>query len=410
MIAGHYLPPECRVNNHLCGILHFGHPNGTSHYIIPSIGGFVVLSLWANYNNQTNKLPWKSFVNVTKICNPTKAFLARHNRIIVACMHLQSQPEGILYIMNFNLFPNSMGNGWTVVGNTALPTKSETIYSPATVSEIIHVRGQARCHQRDNLYFIDDAYVLHFPTSGTSDPEFMVSDIRHPLQNCIGYQSFEYYHGNDNLIIRCSNNQTVLYDSCVTGRFTYASDDHIPYPCTNWSTVAYRNGTQLTLNRDRATKQLPSSDINYGKCVQGVNQPTFIGSSADGSIFIAPFNSSDVTNIANGSGTAYYRPLFAENEQVLGVFNDSTNIFSIINLAAKCEQPVRRPIQIPEHFVPDLITFSPGVGAYGCDCETAMIQNKREKQVLNHLILPLAIGVSLPLALLVIVGSMVALM
>ena len=59
-IAGRHLPPECQVN-HLCGILHFGHPSGTSHYFIPSIHGFVVLSHWAEYRDnrtQSEESPW----------------------------------------------------------------------------------------------------------------------------------------------------------------------------------------------------------------------------------------------------------------------------------------------------------------------------------------------------------------
>lgn len=370
MIAGHYLPPECRVNNHLCSVLHFGHPNGTSHYIVPSIRGFVVLSLW---DNRTDELPWKSFINVTENCNPTKAFLTRQNRIlIIACMDLQSRPEGILYYINYDLFPNSTGSGWTVVRNAALPTRSEKIYNPATVSEIIHVHGQARCPRRDNLYYTDDSYVVRFPTSHTSDPEF--EESFHQLQNCMGYQSFEY-HGNDNLVIRCSNNRTVLYDSCVTGRFTYTQDDRIPYPCTNWGTVAYRNGTQLTF--DGATQQLPSSDINYGKCIHGVERPIFIASSANGSIFITRFDGNNFTKIASGNcsndnNMPCPRPVFSESEHVFGTFNSETGSFVIINVTEKCmDDPVIAQIPIP--FVPDLVSVSLGQGTYNCSCSA--IQN-----------------------------------
>lgn len=367
-VAGHYLPPECRVN-HLCDILHFGHPSGTSHYIIPSIGGFVVLSHWADYNNRTEELPWKSFIGVTQNCNPTKAFLARRNQIlIVACMNLRSRPKGILHHMYYNLFPNSTGNGWIVERNTDLQTKSETIYNPATVSEIIHVHGQVRCQQRDSLYFIDDAYVLRFPTSDTSDPEFSVSD--HPLENCIGYQSFEHY-GNDSLVIRCSNNRTAFYDSCGNGRFTYAPDDNIPYPCTNWSTVVYRNGTQLTL--DGATQLLPSGDMNYAKCVQGVNRPTFITLSADGSIFITRFDGNNFTKITSGNCSDNIpcpQPVFSENENIFGMFESGS--FVIVNVTEGClDDPVM--VQIPIPIVPDLVSVSMGRGTYNCSCSA--IQN-----------------------------------
>ena len=367
-IAGRYLPPECQVNSHLCGILHFGHPDGTSHYIIPSIRGFVVLSLWADYNNRTDELPWKSFIEVTKNCNPTKAYVAGHNRIIIACMDLQSRPNGILYFMNYDLLPNSTGSGWTVRRNTVLPTRSEEIYSPATVSEIIHVRGQTRCLKKDNLYFIDAAFVVHFPTSGTSDPEFGYSND--PLQNCIGYQSFEYDRGNDSLVIRCSNNRTARYHPCVTGKFTYESDDHI-YPCTNRSTVAYRNGTQLTFNG--TTQQLPSGDISFGKCIQGVDCPVFIASSADGSLFISRFDGNNVTKIVSSNCSdddnlpCPARPVFSENEHVFGAFDSETGSFVVANVTEECtDDPVIARISIP--FVPDLVSISPGRGTYNCSC------------------------------------------
>ena len=375
MIAGRYLPPECRVNSHLCGILHLGHPNGTSHYIIPSIRGFVVLSLWADYNNRTDELPWKSFIEVKKNCNPTEAYLAGHNRIVVACMDLQSRPTGILYFMNYDLLLNSTGSGWTVVRNTVLPTRSEEIYSPATVSEIIHVREQVRCAQKDNLYVVDDAHVLRFPTSRTSDPEFVVSDSQ--LKNCIGYQSFEYDRGNDSLIIRCSNNRTARYHPCVTGKFTYQElDDHIPYPCTNRSTVAYRNGTQLTFNG--TTQQLPSGDISFGKCIQGVDRPVFIASSADGSLFISRFDGNNVTKIVSSNCSdddnlpCPARPVFSENEHVFGAFDSEAGRFVIANVTEGCtDDPVIAQIPIP--FIPDLVSISLGRETYNCSCSAVPI-------------------------------------
>ena len=373
-IADRYLPPECQVNR-LCNILHFGHPDGTSHYIIPSIRGFVVLYHMAIYNdNRTEEFPWNSFIGVTENCNPTNAFLARNNRIlIVACMDLQSQSEGILYYVYHDILPNLTGSGWMIRRNTHLPTKSEKIYNPATVSEIIHVRGQRKCHESDNLYFIDDEYALQFPTSSTSDPEFSVSGS---LEDCIGYQSLEHYHGSDNLIIRCSNNRTALYDSCGTTHFTYAPDDYVPYPCSNWSTVAYRNGTQLTL--DGETQLLPSSDINYAKCVQGVNHPPiFIASSADGT-FISRFDGNNFTKIANVSCStnndngACPRPVFSENNDVFGTCDSTVGAFVIVNVTEGCrDDPIIA--QIPTQSQPDLVSVSLGRGVFNCSCSS--VQN-----------------------------------
>ena len=404
-IADHYLPPECGVN-HLCGILQFGqnkHKTGgkISHYIVPLIGGFMMLSV-----DRTNEelLPQRSVVNVTENCNPTRAFLARNNHITVACMNLQTRPRGILHYLSYEFIPNSVGSG-SIVRDTDFQNIFEPIYSPETISEIIHVRGQARCPQNDNLYFIDDAFVLQFPTSDRFDPDFVSSG---PLQNCVGYQSFEYY-GNDSLIIRCANNRTALYDSCG-GHFTYPPPDRVPYPCTNWnSTIAYRNRQQLTLKRDGeyATQQLSSNDLSYGRCVEGVDHPTFIASSADGSVSITPFNSSDTTKIiCNGTGATDHRPILADNGRVLGVFDESANIFKVVNLAVDCEQPVTRTIQIPENFVPDLITISRGVGEYHCGCETAAIQNSKNdvnnvKKAEQNL--PVILGICIPVIVVIII-------
>ena len=369
-IAGHYLPPECQAN-HLCGIFHLGHPSGTSHYIIPSIRGFVVLSHWAEYkDNHTEELPGYSFIGVTENCNPIRAFLARDNQIlIIACMNLQSRPDGILYYIHYNLVLNSTGSGWIIRSDTALQTKSEPIINPATVSEIVHVRKQSNCDKSGNLYFIDDEFVLQFPTSGTTDPGFSVSD--YSLEDCIGYQSLEHY-GNDSLIIRCSSNRTAFYDSCVTGRFTYAPNDRVPYPCTNWSTIVYRNGTQLTL--DGETQQLPSGDLNYAKCVQGVNSPIFIASSADG-VFITRFDGNNFTKITSGNyfnnnDGVCLRPVFSESDLIFATFDSGSLV--IINVTEGCTyDPVIARFPIP--FQPDLTSVSLGREIYNCSCSA--VQN-----------------------------------
>ena len=371
-ITSHYLPPECRVN-HVCDILHFGHPSGTSHYFIPSIRGFVVLSHWADYkDNHTEELSWYSFIGVTENCNPIKAFLARNDRIlIIVCVDLQTRPRGSLYYIHYNLEPNSTGGNWNIRKNSALQAKSQTIYNPVTVSEIIHIRGQLRCPEMDNLYFIDDGFVLQFPTSDTNDPAFRESDLDHPLEDCIGYQSLEHY-GNDSLIIRCSNNRIALYDSCSTGRFTYAPDDRVPYPCTNWSTVAYINETQLIL--DGETQQLPSGDINYARCVQGGNHPIFIASSADG-VFITRFDGNNFTKITSGNcsnndnGTCL-RPVLLESDLVFVTFDSGS--LAIINMTEGCTgDPVIAQFPIP--FQPDLTSVSLGQRSYDCSCSALQI-------------------------------------
>ena len=56
-------------------------------------------------------------------------------------------------------------------------TQSEPIYTPGTMSEVIFERGQdlEGCAEYDNLYFIDDACIVHYPFNAF-DPEFIISN------------------------------------------------------------------------------------------------------------------------------------------------------------------------------------------------------------------------------------------
>lgn len=368
-LPNHYLPSECGYNNHRCGILHFEH-NRYSYYIIPLIRSFVMLYHSVDYMDPELEMQ-KVFVNVSEECNPTRAFRVRANHVIIACMDLQSRSKETLYYLNYDLiFPSSTGSS-LISRNTELPTKPETIYDPATVSDIIYVPEQTRCEQRDNLYFIDDTYAVRFPVRAF-DPQFIPSS--NALADCIDYQGFEYY-GNDNLIIRCSNSRTALYDSCDTGLFTYPPHDQIPYPCSNWNNViVYRNGTQLSLNRDgdSVTQQLPFNDISFGRCVQRTDHPVFIASSADGAIFITHFNGNNFTKITSGNCSninngACPRPIFSENEHVFGIFDSKTGNFVIVNVTEGClENPVIAQIPIP--IVPPLVSVSLSQRSYNCSC------------------------------------------
>jgi hypothetical protein len=378
-IPNHYLPPECD-NSNRCSILHF-ESFGLSYYIIPSIRGFVILSHIADHTAiQT------TFITITEECNPTKAFYdgpaegrttCVYN-IVVACTDLQTQPQGIIYYLQYRFFPNSTGSGrGLIMRNYEQLTQSEPIYTPGNMSEIVFVRGQQRCAEYDNLYFIDATYIVHYPFNAF-DPEFINSN--NALQNCpVPYKGIEYY-GNDTIVIRCSNNQAVFYDSCAS-RFTYpASTTSVPYPCTNWDNIVYHNGSKLILHRKNhgqampVTLNLPFGNLNYGKCIQVGNMSTFIGTSADGEIFIAPFNvgtDSRVINISSGSSfKASNRLVLSENEQAFGVFDPTTYTLVVINLTQTCNV-----INISASFMPALISISQGQGIYNCSCREMQSQS-----------------------------------
>ena len=382
-IMNRYLPPECSTNHRVCGILHFEHSSGTSsHFIIPLIGGFVMLSHGVDYVSNRTETFRKQFVNVTENCNPTRAFLAAHDRIIIACLDLQSRPRGTLYYLHYYFHPDSVGIGGSIVRSSDLRPVSETIYDPGSVSEILYVRGQTKCADVDNLYVIDEGYVLAFPTSNEVNPEFRDVDIANQLQQCIDYQyrNFEYY-GNEDLIIRCLSGHTALYNSCSTGRFTYPPSDRTPYPCTSWSdAVVYRNGTQLSLEKDGqvlAEQQLPFDDLSLGKCVQRANSayPIFVAATSDGSIFIVPFDGSNLTKISSGNcstdDTTCPRLVFTEDEHVFGTFDSITGNFVVVNVSEGCTDD-RIVFRITLPLVPGqyLASLSIGQGTHNCHCRS----------------------------------------
>ena len=368
-LSNHYLPPECGANNYRCSILHFVRSE-TSYYIIPSIRGFLILSHSTNYADQEEFRDHVLFVPITeKQCNPTKAFYTGIY-VVIACMNLPTGSDGKIFYLRYDFtIPSDDNMGNTVLTDTTF--QSEPIYNTMTVSEVIFITEQERCQSTRNLYFIDDKYVVHSPSSLFSR-DFVFSTEE--LQECVGY--LEYY-GDDIIVIRCTPNKTVLYDTCGAGDFNYQPHDHIPYPCSSWSMIAYHNHTQVSLNRSGevyVTEAFPFENISYGRCVQGADEPVFIASSADGAIFITRFDGNNFTKITSGNDNGpCLRPVFSENELIFGVCDSRSGSYMIINVTEGCAgDPVIAQIHIP--IVPDLVSVSLGQGTYNCSCSTS-IQN-----------------------------------
>ena len=363
-LPNRYLPTECGANNYRCNILHLQRSK-TSYYIIPSIRGFLILSHDANYTDQEEFRDHVSFIPVAQECNPTKAFYTG-NYIVVACMYLPTGSDGEIFYFRYDFSTQSDTVRDTILMNTGV--QSEPIYNTETVSEVTLIAGQNRCQSTSNLYFIDDGYVVHSPSRLFSG-DFTFSTEE--LQDCVGY--LENY-GDDVIIIRCTNNRTVQYDTCGGGGFHYQPRDHIPYPCSSQSVIAYCNQTQVSLNSNgevSITQMLPFKDISYGRCVQGANEPIFIVSSTDGSIFITRFDGNNFTkitsgNCSNNNNRACPRPVFSENEHVFGTFDSKSGSFVIINVTEGCtDDPVITQIPIP---LPDLVSLSLRQGTYNCSC------------------------------------------
>ena len=393
-VPNQYLPPECGENNHRCGILHFEH-SGISYYIIPSTRGFVKFSHRIDIDD-TQLEPQYSFINVTEECNPVRAFLTGPEgsyRIVIACMDLQTRPYGVIYYLQYYFSPDTKERSRGVIKkNTSFQVRSEPIYDPDTVSKVIYVRGQKRCEERRNLYFIDDAYVLQY-SPDAFDPEYILSSTA--LQNCVGYQDIEHY-GNDSLLIRCYN-QTVMYDSCAS-RFNYLHSDRIPYPCSNWDTIIYRDGRKLTLHKRQhsnstqlRTLSLPKFDeLTYGTCIHAYDgTPIFIGIANDGEMFIARFGINNITtieelsdkNIFIGNRSISWHPpiVFSNNRQAFGVYNVDNKDFQIVNVTAECS--FIRQIGISDDFAPDLVAFTARNGSYKCGCQVPVSNTHRSSSI-----------------------------
>lgn len=377
---GLYLPPECGARFFRCNILQFQHGDFI-YYIIPSVRKLIVLS--HSKSNLSHASPEETLIEVAENCNPTKSFYAgedgRH-RIFVACMNLPADgAEGTLSYLEYYFSPNGSQRG-SILRNTRALTRTEPIYRSDTVSEVVFVRNQEKCSYLNNLYFIDDSYVLRYPAEyGVLDPQFVESGS--PLKNCDEIEVIENYD-NDNLIIRCYNGLTALYDTC-DGDFTYNSLDRVPYPCSNWDVVLYQNGTQLKLEQRNGvastqdTLELPYSDFSYGTCVDG-QSPSFVGLSSDGAVFIAALDENNVTKINEGRQNCYgnhskrcYRPVFSDDRQVFGVYDVTSKEFLIVNLTVECkkEPVILRYNMSTAEIVPDLVAISLGDGRYNCSCQ-----------------------------------------
>ena len=386
-VPNHHLPPECESStSHRCDILRFEH-NGVVYHVIPSVRKLVVITynITTTTDNINDTRLHISFVSITENCNPTNSFYAGRDggyRIFVACLDLQSRPSGSLRYLEYYIAQN----GGSILRNTDAVTRTETIYDPETVSEVVFVRNQRRCSYIDNLYFIDTLFVLHYPADYRAfDPEFLESNRR--VENCDKVESIENY-GDDNLLIRCSNGQVALYDTC-SSVFSYVSEDRVPYPCASWDTVIYRNNSQLRLQRRGTSSEFqqkidfPHSDLVYGTCVEG-DTPTFVGIDDSGATFIASMGGGDNSNVTrisegfdirseNSSTEWIYRPVFSDDRQIFGVYDANTSEFLIVNLTAKCEMhPIILRINVStiDLFPLDsLVAISAGEGSYNCNCQ-----------------------------------------
>ena len=380
-IPDYYLPPECGVDFHRCSVLKFQH-SSIIYYVVPSVRSLIVISYTVNGANRTE--PHKSVIPISESCNPTKAFYAGEDgryRIFVACMDLPAGTTGTLRYLQYYFSPNGTQRG-SVLLNTRALVKTETIYDTENVSEVVYLRGQQSCLDFDNLYFIDDSFVLHYPAE-SFDPQFEESSSR--LTNCKGVPSVENF-GDDRLLIRCYNGVTALYDTCFS-QFTYPSPDReqVPYPCSNWNTVLYQNGSTLSLGRKDGmhisspeTITLPFSDFSYGMCIPG-EAPMVVGVASDGAVFTTPLGANNVTKITQGhenctgnNSISCYRPVFSDDDRrVFGAYDVDRREFLIVNLTVECKNhPSILHMNISAtHFSPDLVSISSGDGSYNCTCQ-----------------------------------------
>ena len=280
--------------------------------------------------------------------------------------------EGSMYILEYRFRVDENGTGFFVERKSS---NAETIYNSDTVSEVVYARGQGQCSYQDNVYFIDDGYVIQFPVDrNTIGGQFEVSFDY--FRGCSTFEQIEHFGGSD-IVVYCANNTAVVHNTCADSSEYYDSSESergIPYPCSNWEKVVYlKNNNTLSFNNQEIP--LPYfGPVVYGRCIAG-DPPTFIALTSNGTISVVlnEGGNASIHIISNGCNSTTnsdcFRPIFSlEDENILGTF-DTRNSFEFVvaNFSKSCgEDPIFFRLHIPTQ--PDLAAISLRSDIYNCTC------------------------------------------
>lgn len=312
LITAHYLPMECDANFKRCNIIAF--QNSDKLYIVfPVIRGLAVAVLQYEYVASSRTLQFGrnynfSISKANEDCSPTNIFLSEPQTtdvFLTPCLHLDGE-SSTLHYLEFTL---DIETG-SLTQTDSSP--SEKIYNPATLSESVYLVDQQGCSDYDNLYAIDDQFLLQCPVVNELS---IIGNFMYPqsqMRKCDEYTSIENYGGNL-LLIRCSTQLSVAFEPCVDEiEYFNASLRGIPYPCSSWEKVAYLQNNAITIVGDDDENGFRFSfpfDVSHGRCVDLQGKSIFIASSENGSVAVLHTATGQLSVLTQDTGlNAEFRP------------------------------------------------------------------------------------------------------
>ena len=365
-IAGEYLPKECGPNNKRCNIVTI--PHGAHLFTLFSVRKGIAI---VEYNRTTLEYV-NYFVFKTSLdCTPTAIFFAgpkKGYRLFTACVNLSNDNSYLQYVE----FSFSFTNITTASFRYPPISDGEIIYDPDSLSEFVYTRNQRDCLSASNVYVLDQGYVIRFlADEGQQQLNFPNSKV------CRKQLSVEY-HGDNLLLVRCPNDTALTFDTCrgVVISHYQSSESGLPYPCSDWNTVAVVKDGNLTFNTggisevDNSTNlTLPAGNIENAQCVGG-NQNTIFVFTVNREITYA-YSVSDNLLLEivplSCNSTKCFKPivLSAEGASIVGAYNYESSRFVVVNLTCTLNPVV---LDLPV-IRPDLAALFPGRTRHSCQCE-----------------------------------------
>jgi len=365
-ISGEFLPDECGPSHKRCNVVVIPY-YAQVFALFPVRKGIVIVE----YNRTTLDYVRYSVHRTSEDCTPTTVFFAGPDsgyRLFTACVNL-SVGNSHLKFLKFGFEGSDI-----TMASFHDQSGTEMIYGPDTLSEFVYVRSQSGCMpSTDNVYVLDEGYVIRFLADETEWQFISPVDL-----GCSSYLSVEYY-GDNLLLVRCSNETVLTYDTCrgmVVSHF-HASQSGLPYPCSNWSTTAVVKGSNLTFNTSATSNiisttsiTLPSGDVETAQCINGGDNFLFVFT-VDRTVYT--FSTLDevllevVPCSCNSSVCLEPIVLTTESGTLVGAYDHESSHFIIVDVTCRMNPVV---LKLPS-FQPDLAAMFLGTRQYPCQCESS---------------------------------------
>lgn len=365
-IPGKHLPEECGPSYKRCNVLTIS--SDTHLFGLFSVREGIVI---VDYNQTTLEYISHFVFKTPLACNPTAIFLLSETSIYQLFTACISHANGNSYFQYFQ-FRFGKTNITTASFRNSPISVRERIYDPDSLS-FVYTRNQRDCLSASNVYILDEGYVTRFLADVGQrrfiDPTRVCPELKH--------LSVEY-HGDNLLLVRCSNDTALTFDTCrgVVISHYQSSESGLPYPCSDWNTVAVVKDGNLTFNTseisevDNSTNlTLPAGNIENAQCVGG-NQNTIFVFTVNREITYA-YSVSDNLLLEivplSCNSTKCFKPivLSAEGASIVGAYNYESSRFVVVNPTCTLNPVV---LDLPV-IRPDLAALFPGRTRHSCQCE-----------------------------------------